>query len=477
MLGTGLGHFIPIVAYLGFWVMCIVSLTGRPVYGLYYIMPFLPYRTMRDHFADYPLSSQVVTILMVCILLGAVLKGKKLPPSGLYVTWIAFMIYTYFSMWMGAVMGHAPLPLWLGDANFVTWKDYLILPMAFFAAALVLEDRKQIRTCLIVFTISVALVDRSALLESLSHSWAVFDEQKRTSGPIEFGPNQLAAFLTQFGLFFWACGRVLKRYKVKLIFYGMTVFTLITMVYVFSRAAYIATLVGVCVLALIRDRKLLVILAVFMVTWQTVVPPAVSERVNMTHDSSGKLEASAQERVDLWTQSKEMFLSSPVLGVGFGSFQFGEHTDNLKDTHNYFVKVLVETGIVGFLIFLAMVAQMMMASWKLFRSARKFGDPMYEALGLGMVLTVVSCLVLNGFGDRWSYVEITGLMWVLMGGVVRTQFIVNKERTDLSSNGLPSNKTTQLGSPWLAPGASQRAPGPPRLVPTAVSTRRASLRL
>ncbi len=59
MLGTGLGHYIPIVAYLGFWIMCLVSLGGKPLYGLYYMIPFLPYRTLRDHFLDYPLGANV----------------------------------------------------------------------------------------------------------------------------------------------------------------------------------------------------------------------------------------------------------------------------------------------------------------------------------------------------------------------------------------------------------------------------------
>ena len=445
-MGIGLGHFIPIIAYVGFWVMCIVSLSGRPVYGLYYLLPFLPYRTMREHFGDLPLASQTVTILMLCILVGAFMKGKRLPPSGLFPVWILFVFYLYIAMWLGALMGHAPLPLWLSDANFVAWKDYLILPMVFFASSLLLEERKQIRIALIIMSVSIILVDRSALLESLSHSWVVFDDNKRTSGPIAYGPNQLAAFLTQFGMMFWAFARVLKRYKMKLIFYSATAFTLLTMVYAFSRAAYTATLVTIGVLALLRDRKLLAVLALFLVTWQAVVPPAVSYRVNMTHDSSGKLEASAQERVDLWEQSKQLFLSNPITGIGFGAFQFGEHTDNLKDTHNYYVKILVETGIIGFIVFLMMLYLMVAAAWKLFRTGRQAGDPFYEAIGLGMLLIMVSALVLNGFGDRWSYVEINGLLWVMMGITLRAQMLVNQ------SLGAPSGKPSAVKRiPTFAP--------------------------
>lgn len=449
-MGLGLGHYVPILAYVGFWIMCIVSLTGRPVMGLYYVLPFLPYRTMREHFGDLPLASQTVTILVVCVLIGAFLKGKRLPPSGMYPVWILFVLYLYVAMWLGAIMGHAPLPLWLDAANFVAWKDYLILPMVFFASSLVLEDRKQIRTALIILSVSVLLVDRSALLESLSHSWAVFDENKRTSGPIAYGPNQLAAFLTQFGMMFWVFARVLKRFKTKLIFYGSAAFTLLTMVYAFSRAAYIATLVAIGVFALLRDRKLLALLAVFLITWQAVVPAAVSERVNMTHDANGNLEASAQERVDLWTQSRDLFMSNPITGIGFGAFQFGEHTDNLKDTHNYYVKILVETGVIGFFIFLILLYQMFSASWKLYRSARKAGDPLYEAIGLGMLIIMVSALVLNGFGDRWSYIEINGLLWAMMGITLRSQVLVNQLLGTPTPKFSSANRMPSFASPGLA---------------------------
>ena len=68
MFGTGIGHFIPLAAYLGFWIMCLVSLGGRPLFGLYYMLPFLPYRLLRDHFIDYPLGANMMTILVLAVI-------------------------------------------------------------------------------------------------------------------------------------------------------------------------------------------------------------------------------------------------------------------------------------------------------------------------------------------------------------------------------------------------------------------------
>ena len=419
-MGTGIGHYIPLIAYLGFWVMCLMSLSGRPVLGLYYMMPFIPYRTMRDHFEDYPLGGNMLTILVIAVIVGALIKGKRLPPSKLYLTWLIFGVYLYLSMWIGTVLTNAPAPLWLGDVNFVTWKDYMLIPMLFVAAGLVIEDRKAVRTVVIITAISLFLVDKSALAESLSRSWSVFDEEKRTSGPLVYGPNQLAAFLAQFAMFFWGFAVFMKRFKVKLLCYALVGFTIITTMYTFSRGAYLALIAAAFVLAILKDRKLLVFLAVFLLTWQTIVPTAVTERVSMTKDSNGALEASAQERVDLWAQSEQMFLSSPIVGTGYATFQFGEHTDNLKDTHNWFVKVLVETGIVGGLIAFVMLIQMLMAGFSLFRKAE---DPLYKGLGLGFLVAVCSCIVANCFGDRWTYVEINGLLWILAGATVRSSLL------------------------------------------------------
>jgi putative inorganic carbon (HCO3(-)) transporter len=415
-LGTGLGHYIPLVAYLGFWVMCLLSLTGRPLLGLYYAMPFMPYRVMRDRFLDYPLGTNMMTILLMCVILGAIIKGKRLPKSKLYLTWLVFGFYLYLSLWIGTAISNAPAPLWLSDPNFVTWKDYMLLPLVFVAAALVIEDRKALKVVVVITAISLLLVDKASIANSMSRSWATFDENKREGGPLALQSNELAAFLAQFGMFFWGFGQFMKRKKVKMLCYALTAITLFGTMYTFSRGAYVAVLFSVFVLAVVKDRKLLLLLGVFLLVWQTVVPPAVTERVNMTKNANGALEASAQERVDLWEQSKQMFLSSPIVGTGYATFQLGEHVDNLKDTHNWYVKVLVETGLIGGLLAFILLSQMLYASFQLFRKAE---DPLYRGLGLGFLVALSSCILANCFGDRWTYLEINGLLWVLMGAVVR----------------------------------------------------------
>lgn len=403
--------------------MIVASLFGKALYGFYYMIPFLPYRTMRDHFIDYPLGENVLTILIIAVIIGALLHGKRLPKSKLYTLWFVFGVYLYISLWIGTALGNAPAPLWF-TVTFMTWKAYMLIPLIFVAASLVVEDRKAVRMVIILTAITVLFIDRSSLSDSMSHTWANFDENKRGGGPLAFGSNQTAAYLANFVVFFWGMVQFIKRWKFKIVTYFVVAVTMLAAMYCFSRAGYLSILFGVFVLGVLKDRKLLLVFGAFLLVWQSVVPTAVRERINMTHDSNGQLEASAQERVDLWENAERSILHSPIVGSGFATFQLGEHVDNLSDTHNWYVKVMVETGIIGLVMAVLLLQQMLAVSFRLFRRAT---DPLYRGLGLGLFIAVCSCIVGNFFGDRWTYIEITGPLWVLVGAAIRANQFMTAE--------------------------------------------------
>jgi O-antigen ligase len=408
---------------------------------------------MRYHFLDYPLGANVLTILVLAVIVGALIHGKRLPKSKLYPIWLLLGMYLYVSMWIGTLLGNAPSPLWLSDLNFVTWKDYMLIPLVFVAAGLVIEDRKAVRTVILITAFAVLFIDRSFLLESMTRSWANFDESKRDTGPLGYGSNQTAAFLAQFAVFFWGFTHFIKRRKLKIFGYGIVAITVFATMYTFSRGGYAAILFAVLVLGLLKDRKLLLLLGVFMLTWAAIVPTAVRQRVTMTQSTNGQLEASAQERVILWTNAEEAFLRSPLVGNGYATFQYAEHVDNLSDTHNWFVKVCVETGVLGLLLVLFMLQQMLATSYRLLKRAT---DPLYRGLGLGLFVAICACMVANCFGDRWTYLEITGLLWVLVAAAIRaTQFTLSAEELSpmegdltLENDALPVYAGVSRTNPW-----------------------------
>jgi len=140
----------------------------------------------------------------------------------------------------------------------------------------------------------------------------------------------------------------------------------------------------------------------------------------MTYNQqNGQFDSSANARFSIWSDTMEVFNGHAFLGTGFDTYEYM----NLRrvpywtkgyysDTHNYFLKVLVETGILGFLIFLWLLARTFGEGYRLFRHAR---DPFFKALGLGLIGWLVCAVTANLFGDRWTYLQVNGYMWIIAG--------------------------------------------------------------
>ncbi|HUL38172.1 MAG TPA: hypothetical protein VLW47_10835, partial [Thermodesulfobacteriota bacterium] len=87
-----------------------------------------------------------------------------------------------------------------------------------------------------------------------------------------------------------------------------------------------------------------------------------------------------------------------------------------KDTHNYYLKMLSEQGIVGLGLFLIVLVVAFRSGWRLWKAGKEGFE---KGLGLGFMGCVLACASTNLFGDRWSYFEMGGYFWVLWGLVDR----------------------------------------------------------
>jgi hypothetical protein len=53
-----------------------------------------------------------------------------------------------------------------------------------------------------------------------------------------------------------------------------------------------------------------------------------------------------------------------------------------------------------------------------------------KSLGSAVVSAMVPVIVVNLFGDRWSYIEEAGFVWVLWGCVVRGLMMLDNKPTE-----------------------------------------------
>ncbi len=106
-----------------------------------------------------------------------------------------------------------------------------------------------------------------------------------------------------------------------------------------------------------------------------------------------------EERLDYWRVALDMFSSRPIEGRGAGSFAFNyardrHETKPSRYAHNVFLRVLAETGLIGIILFLGMLAVMV---WALYTVWLR-GPPLGGALAAG-VFAVGVCFLIHASLD------------------------------------------------------------------------------
>ncbi|HZU30938.1 MAG TPA: O-antigen ligase family protein [Candidatus Angelobacter sp.] len=422
----GLEQYVPLALYLGAVVAFLLSLFWRPQAGLYFLIPLLPLQTIRYRLMDLPLGNKLIDILLLGVVLGSIFKGgfrfAKTPMNKLL---LFFGLFCYVQLWRGSFFLNVDMPVSISDPRFSNWKNYMVMFILFAVVVSVIKEVKQIQIIILLMCLSVFAVDKGFHGTMSDRDLSHFSYEVRDGGPLGYaGVNGVATFEAEFMLFLLGMNAFQKRKSYKVATWLLVIFSGYCLLFSFSREAYVGILVGLLFLGLMKQRWVLLALAVFLLSWQTMVPTAVKERVLMTYDKSEQqLDTSAQDRVTLWNDAMDLFHQNPVIGAGFDTYQWQHRVGIYTDTHNYFLKVLVETGVTGLLFFLLVLAKASRQGIRLFTSAQ---DPFLKSLGLGFSLLMACVFVVNFFGDRWLYIEVNGFLWVLLACVVRGQMIENQ---------------------------------------------------
>jgi O-antigen ligase len=426
MIHFGLTPYASAFLYASFILAFLLSVLWRPIVGIYFLVPLIPLQTARYYLIDFPLGKSVVDIILLGVVLGLLVHRQRVFPKtpwnlllGLYT------IFTFVSLCLGSFYLGSALPFSISDPRLADWKNYMAMPLILILVAATVRNTRQMKILVLLMCLAALMLNRGFWDTVSGRDFSNFTDDLRDAGGMGYaGVNGFAAFEAQFAVFLLALAAFKERLLSKLGFVGLAGFSVICLMYSFSRGGYLALLVGCLFLGLVKQRKFLILLVVFISMWTSLTPLAVQQRVQMTYDANGgELDHSSELRLDLWKQAMPIFDSNPVIGAGFFTYAYTHHMNNYADTHDFFIKVLVETGFVGLMIFLWLLAKTFITGYKLFRGSQ---DPFLASLGLGLAVWVVSSFVANCFGDRWTYLQVNGYMWVL-GGLVARALILEQD--------------------------------------------------
>jgi O-antigen ligase len=416
--------FAPLFLYLAAWAAFFLGLGGKGQWPLLVLTLLIPLRNVLDKILYYPLGNQMIDILIAGGLISWLFgrrKGEALSvPSSLNIVAIYLVLYTFFSLIMGNHNLNGTFGLDLHSQRVKDWKNFCLMPVLFFITLNTIKDRQWIRRILLAMLAAMALMEYYTINQV--HMFSSLVSREKITGTFQYlGPNEVAAFFNQYTVLMLGVLFFLKKGREKLILMLMIYANIFCIVFLYSRGAYIGLMAGMAVIFLFKNKKLLLPLILAAIFWQYVLPEKAIERIKGTTNEFGQLDESSSRRILIWQKGIDLFKQNPLIGIGYGVFRYLGL--DLGDTHNIYIKILAEQGILGMLIFLSTVLCFLRMGFVLYKKGE---DESSRGMGLGFMACVIVMMVNSIFGDRWTYLEISSYMWIFAGLVGRL-IILNQE--------------------------------------------------
>jgi O-antigen ligase len=330
--------------------------------------------------------------------------------------------------WMLAYMAAAFIALLVGHAHVIDTtnhgsllKDHLIALSFVFLAQMSTTDWGSVRRLLLLSLLPLPYMAYVVYDQHSAVSSWHYDHSLRISGTFALlGANEFAAFCTTAALLLAGLLLTLRAsWTWRLVLAVAALAAGIGVVLTYSRTAYVAALVGLGLILVLRHRRAQLIGPVFaaLLLAPAVLPYSVIERFQSIEVDEDSADKSTTDRFVYWGIAMKRFTENPVMGVGFHAFHHAEINPHRTDTHNFFLRELAEKGIVGLVVLLGLLLAVWRLLWRQYR--RTLHGSWSHALALGLLGAMVAMGINNLFGDRFTYYPMVAHFWLYIGLAMR----------------------------------------------------------
>lgn len=195
---------------------------------------------------------------------------------------------------------------------------------------------------------------------------------------------------------------------------------------------YVYVVISTLVIVALRARRMLLPLAMVAIAGYLLVSAAVADSMVPSFVQGLIRNETAQQslggrggRGQLILDGLRIWARYPIAGVGPGNnYPYMLRYSTLGTSHNQYVNLLMELGLIGFACFAVFAVRASLSGWRLWRRAR---DPFHRRLALAWLGLFAAMLAGGFFGDfmlpsiRNGGIELFGLyyvQWIVLGLVV-----------------------------------------------------------
>ncbi len=206
------------------------------------------------------------------------------------------------------------------------------------------------------------------------------------------------------------------------------------LVFTLSREALLAFAAGAVIIAVVLDRRFLLLL-VLGAALLPFADPHLVQRFTYALSSGYLTTSSSYGRLLFWSRGLQAFLAQPILGWGPGRFGgsvahlygspvyglYGLGFNPIIDSQH--VQMLVELGLVGYIAYIWLGVAAVRAGLRLYREDL---DPFWQAMGLALAAGTVGLYIQSFFASLLETHPVIIVFW-LMFGMVAWRIKANRE--------------------------------------------------
>lgn len=234
-----------------------------------------------------------------------------------------------------------------------------------------------------------------------------------------YNPNAYAAYLMLIIFPIIMISIYEKNIRTKTMYIIISILLFVNLIMTYSRNALLGFAIGAIILCLLYSWKL--IIAFVCIGTPVILIPSVFDRIK---DITNVLQN--ESRLKLWKTAIMMIKEHPILGVGNGNYvtRYNEYVIKYKElkyesyqnfpTHNSYLKVQSELGVMGIAAFLGIIAVALSRIVKLYSTTTdKFHRPFY----MGVMASMIAFLFMNLSDNLFFVPKATTYFWFLLATV------------------------------------------------------------
>jgi len=344
---------------------------------------------------------------------------------GLVIFTIALIVGSLVSVFQH---GYSPFELFTRAKNHI-----IVIPMLYFAERVIVTD-KQKKLVLLAMGLLLFLMSAHTIWTTRDQIAAgLLLERHRAVGLVASQANLYGGWLAMMILasICFLFSSVLKG-KTRIFLAGTTFMAMVALVYTLSRGAWIALVLALGVVAIFRNRRILLLGTAVFFLLPALVSPTVRDRaasilhvLDTVEDGSegvaGALsgapetaDESAMVRVLQWRALGGLMAQAPIFGHGYDYFPqlWADEGHEMKAAHSSYIEIGTELGSFGLLGYLALVLPVLFLGWS---TSGRGHPPLQRAIGTAAFGMALCLMILDTSGTRFRNSEVMANFWIFAG--------------------------------------------------------------